>query len=435
MRAVRAGIPFNPHGRSRRYDRRTRTVAGSPAVPPRRPPPLPRTTADRGPASRRRAVARRLLGVLALAALPGCAATDLLIGGTRAAIETGTAVGDAARGVGRGVGDGVTRLGDLTPAGVRDGVAALAAPDGPFDPDRRDYLGDPTSAETIAHSTGLHEPAWDKPPAPNAVSDGPARVGDLDPAAPRGGEIWDLSLDEAIRLTLQRTEVVREQAQFGANTNPLLAAPLAVVTVFDPAIQETGVGFNRGPEAALADFDAQFTTSLTGTRDERIQNNRFVIGTDPGETLVTEDVAFRSRLLKQTATGGTIALSHDVDRTFNNVNPDEPALPQLLHEHALGRFPPAAAGRGGHAVQPHRRAERPQQPVPGEPRPGRADRPDQHRPVDRGLRAGRAEPAAGRRAVVLGPSAPPTACTTRRSPPATRCSKSTGTCRSGRTAS
>ena len=143
-------------------------------------------------------------------------------------------------------------------------------------------------------------------------------------ASPRSAKrrgVWDLSLDEAIKLTLYRTEVIREQNQFGASTNPLLSAPLAIVSVFDPAIQETGVGFNRGPEAALADFDAQFTSSLTGTRDETIQNNRFVVGGDPGETLLQENVAFQNRLTKQFATGGTASFFHDVNRSSNNIPP------------------------------------------------------------------------------------------------------------------
>ena len=270
------------------------------------------------------------MGALCLAALPGCVGPGLLRGSARLAAETGTAVTDAAGAVRGAAAGGVDRLGDLTPGSVREGFATLTAADGPFDADRRDYLlGEPHAAETVVHATGLHEPAWEKPPAPQAVSDGPLRVDGLPPAG-TAGRVWDLSLEEAVRITLERTEVVRSGNQFGADTNPLLSAPLAVVSVFDPAIQETGVGFNRGVEAALADFDAQFTTSLTGTRDERIQNNRFTIGTDPGETLVTEDVAFRSRLLKQTATGGTIALSHDVDRTSNNVNPNNLLFPSFF---------------------------------------------------------------------------------------------------------
>ena len=290
-------------------------TTGGTAVPPpdRRVPLRPQPTRRR---LTHRGWPRRLAGALALAALPGCAATDLMLGSARLAAETGTAVTGAAR----TVGDGVTRLGDLTPGGVRQAAADFVAPDGPFRADRRDYLlGDPHPEPTLAHATGLHEPAFDCPPNPVALSDGPVRVDGLAPVGEAGG-VWDLSLDEAIKLTLQRTEVVREQNQFGATTNPLLTAPLAVVSVFDPAIQETGVGFNRGPEAALADFDAQFTSSLTGVRNEEIQNNQFVVGQDGGETLVSEDVQFQSRLTKQFATGGSASFFHDVNRSFNNAN-------------------------------------------------------------------------------------------------------------------
>ena len=254
---------------------------------------------------------------MALACLPGCAVTDLALGTARVAAETGTAVAGAA---GRAAG-GVARVGELTPAGVRDAAGNLFATDGPFRADRRDYLlGDPHPTPTITHATGLHEPGFDRPPNPTAVSEGPVRVDGLEPVGEARG-VWDLSLDEAIKLTLQRTEVVREQNQFGAPTNPLLSAPLAVVSVFDPAIQETGVGFNRGPEAALADFDAQFTSSLTGVRNEEIQNNQFVLGQEGGDTLITEDVAFQSALTKQFATGGQARFFHDVNKSFNNIPP------------------------------------------------------------------------------------------------------------------
>ena len=266
--------------------------------------------------SRRRA-ARRALGALALAAVPGCAATDLAVNTARVAAEAGTVV----TGTARGAAGGVARLGDLTPAGVRQAAADFLAEDGPLAADRRDYLiGDPHPEPTLTHATGLHEPAFDCPPNPAAISEGPVRVDGLAPVGGARG-VWDLSLEEAIRVTLERTEVVREQNQFGASTNPLLSAPLAVVSVFDPAIQETGVGFNRGPEAALADFDAQFTSALTATRDETIQNNQFVLGQDAGETLIQDNLAFQNRLTKQFATGGSASFFHDVNRNSNNIPP------------------------------------------------------------------------------------------------------------------
>ena len=134
-----------------------------------------------------------------------------------------------------------------------------------------------------------------------------------------GGELFDLTLDEAIRLTLTRTTVLREQNQFLAVTNPLLSAPLAVTSLYDPAIQETAVGFNRGVEAALADFDAQFTTALTWNRDEQVQNNVFTQGLPAGSTFVEESAAFDSRLQKTFAGGGTVSFNHDIDYSGTNV--------------------------------------------------------------------------------------------------------------------
>ena len=206
-------------------------------------------------------------------------------------------------------------------ADLGDGFADLAA--GPLeslrDRNKRDYLGDPGPAQTLTAATARTEPNYDRPPTPEAVSAAPPRVG---PLAPDDGprDVWDLSLDAAIKLTLERTRVLRDGPQFGSDTNPLLSQPLAVVSVFDPAIQETGVGFNRGVEAALADFDAQFTSSFIADRDERIQNNPFIVGSDVGSTLITETARYRSALAKTFATGGTATFSHDINRTFSNVN-------------------------------------------------------------------------------------------------------------------
>ena len=341
--------------------------AGRPAVPgepirardPIRPtPPVPRAPAAPLPRPRptRRTLAAALAaaGAAAAGTAPGCVSGDLLGGTTRAAVESGTRVANAAR----GAADGVRRLAAAGPVdGVRAGVARLAPPEsvielaegisGTFaDPDRRDYLGTPGPATTLTSSTGLAEPDYHPPPPPEAVSEAPLRVGPF--GAVRDGlgrELWDLSLDEAIKLTLERTRVLRDGPQFGASTNPLLAAPLAVVSVFDPAIQETGVGFNRGVEAALADFDAQFTASFLNNRDERIQNNPFIVGRNAGSTLVTEDGQFRTALTKTFATGGTATFSQDVNRRFSNVN--QQLFPSVFETTAEAQFrQPLLAGAG-----------------------------------------------------------------------------------------
>lgn len=153
-------------------------------------------------------------------------------------------------------------------------------------------------------------------PQQNALTDSPRRIRD-----PRKDELWDVTLEEALHRALANNPIIRNNAQFLSPANPLLTNPEAAVSVFDPAIQESGVLFGqRGVEAALADFDAQFTTSMLWSRDEQIQNNRFLSGgLAPGATLTEENAVFNAQLRKQMATGGTLSLTHNWNYSLNNV--------------------------------------------------------------------------------------------------------------------
>jgi outer membrane protein TolC len=133
-------------------------------------------------------------------------------------------------------------------------------------------------------------------------------------------EIWDVTLGEVLQLALSNSQILRASTQFLSPTNTLLTNPELAPSVFDPAIQESDVLFGRrGVEAALSDFDAQFTTTMLWTRDELVQNNLFTGGLPPGTTLADEGAAFRSRLQKQMASGGILSLSHNWGYSSNNV--------------------------------------------------------------------------------------------------------------------
>ncbi|MFV0446358.1 MAG: TolC family protein, partial [Planctomycetaceae bacterium] len=121
-------------------------------------------------------------------------------------------------------------------------------------------------------------------------------------------EMRPIALQEAVLMALQNAQIVRSNAQFLAAGNQLLDNPNVVSSVYDSAIQESGVLFgNRGVEAALADFDANFTTSMMWGRNETISN----LGT--GRVVSAETATFDSGLTKQFTTGGTIGLSHTVN--------------------------------------------------------------------------------------------------------------------------
>ena len=182
-------------------------------------------------------------------------------------------------------------------------------------------------------------------------------------------DIWDLPLDAAVKLALEHSEILRTVAPRGnvvgtGFQTAALANPDFAPSLFDPAIAQTGVLFGgRSVEAALADFDASFTSSLRFNRSETLGNNAFfgagaggfgggfgapgaggpglpgtatggaVGGGDastpvgalvPGET-ATNTAAYQSQLAKTLATGGSVS-------AFSNVN-------YLNSDPAFGLFP------------------------------------------------------------------------------------------------
>ncbi|MBL8813050.1 MAG: hypothetical protein JNM43_22975, partial [Planctomycetaceae bacterium] len=117
------------------------------------------------------------------------------------------------------------------------------------------------------HNTAIEHPALDNETAENVqVTEEPRnldrRVDD---------EVREFSLDEAILTALQRNKVAETSALAAAGATRVLQTPDAVSTVYDSAIQETGVLFGRrGLEAALSDFDTRWTTTMNWGRDKRI---------------------------------------------------------------------------------------------------------------------------------------------------------------------
>lgn len=129
-------------------------------------------------------------------------------------------------------------------------------------------------------------------------------------------EIWDMTLTEALHIALRNNRIIRTDGSFLNGTSALASQTAA--SVYDPAIQETGVLFGgRGIEAALSDFDAQFTTSMIWGRDENVVNSPFFGGT-PGGTLVDETGTFQSAISKQFATGASFSLGHNWDYRGSN---------------------------------------------------------------------------------------------------------------------
>lgn len=121
---------------------------------------------------------------------------------------------------------------------------------------------------------------------------------------------WDLTLQEALNVSLHNSKVIRTAGSVRSPGVPdaLIAQPQAVGTIYDPAVIESDP--NLGVEAALAAFDAQFASSLFWNTTDRPQNR--VTGMAlPGDddfvffpTVLTRNAAtFTAEISKRSATG------------------------------------------------------------------------------------------------------------------------------------
>ncbi len=145
---------------------------------------------------------------------------------------------------------------------------------------------------------------------------------------PKFDEIWELSLEEAIRTALENGKVLRNlggrfasfggpRPQTGEPAVSLLTAPSQTPTVYDPAVVETDPF--RGVESALALFDAQLSSSLTWERQNRPQNIGGPIGTAVFQQQFLGDTSnWTSGITKRTATGATWGFQNQTLYDNNN---------------------------------------------------------------------------------------------------------------------
>lgn len=120
-------------------------------------------------------------------------------------------------------------------------------------------------------------------------------------------EYWDLRLEEAIRLGLANSKIMRD-------LGGVLRSPATVRTIHDPALIESDPRF--GVEAALSAFDPTFSTSYYAERNYRGLNNTFFGG---GTRLLAQDVTvLQSQLTKQTAQGTQLTLRQETTYDANN---------------------------------------------------------------------------------------------------------------------
>lgn len=184
------------------------------------------------------------------------------------------------------------------------------------------YLGDATLSHYRDYANSIDYTDVQQSPRGDVISSAPPRT-----VRDRShDEVRDMTLDEAVQIALENCRILRiqpisitSQGTVVRDSN-VLNAPNTAQSVYDPAIQETGVLFGgRGVEAALADFDAQFKTDVTWGRNENLVNNPFFgSGLIGGGTFVQDSSDVDISLSKTFGNGGSISAFHSWDYRSNN---------------------------------------------------------------------------------------------------------------------
>ncbi len=152
---------------------------------------------------------------------------------------------------------------------------------------------------------------------------------------PEAAEVWPMTLQQAIRIGLDNSEVVRVIA-FGAQGIPIggfeptplnsgasagVASSLGagtLQTVYDPAIIETGIA------QALSVFDTAFTTSILWGDNVQPYNNGVqggslsLTGTKYPIVSVNDSLTYHIGLSKRTETGATLGVVHNINWSYQN---------------------------------------------------------------------------------------------------------------------
>ena len=127
-------------------------------------------------------------------------------------------------------------------------------------------------------------------------------------------EVREVTLHEMMLTALSHNEIIETSALGGIGSKAVLTNPAGVASVYDSAIQETGILFGRrGMDAALSDFDARLASSLIlSGQDNRLNTAGLPVSSNDGG-------AFNTSLSKSLATGANVSvISNWSDSSTNN---------------------------------------------------------------------------------------------------------------------
>ncbi|MEI8018145.1 MAG: TolC family protein, partial [Schlesneria sp.] len=179
------------------------------------------------------------------------------------------------------------------------------------------YLGDAQLQDYKNKTLAIEYPNVDQPTSEQVVeSQRPHTVRDR-----HNDEVWEMTLMQAVHLAVQNNKLIRTRA----SNATLLQNPGQNPSVYDTAIRESGFLYgNRGVEAALADYDATFTSAITSGNNSIISNSAFTNTTTPLHPfgLNQDTTQFTSALAKTFATGGSVTLNNN----WNYLNSNQPNL-------------------------------------------------------------------------------------------------------------
>ena len=158
---------------------------------------------------------------------------------------------------------------------------------------------------------------------------------------------WDMTLEKAISMALQNTLVVRgygtpglQAGRVSPGIDGLTTSPASAGTIYSVAIRETEPGFipvpgqtnspaalatntqldaQQGVEAALAEFDADWTTSVFYNKTDQPRNVVGIGTTFTPTVFVQDQVNLQSEIAKKTAAGTQIFFRSVNTYTKNNV--------------------------------------------------------------------------------------------------------------------
>ena len=145
-------------------------------------------------------------------------------------------------------------------------------------------------------------------------------------------DVWDLTLEEATRIMLTNSKVMRQLggriSDGGSNIavatpEVLTQNPGAAITVYDPALVESGNGTGTGSpfsgtgvEAALSEFDATLDSSIIWSKNDRPQNFDIPLIFNP--VLVQDLGTYSLGISKIAANGSTFTFRNNINYDQNN---------------------------------------------------------------------------------------------------------------------